>query len=72
MSYKDKWNAKNYDLVQIRFPLNTRKRFRDLFGDDVSFNGWVVNLVTSRLLLKEWIYPDKPLPHDEEPPAIHK
>lgn len=47
------FNRKAYDQRLIRFPAGTIQRFRDLFTDDVPFNGWVVNLVTSRLLLTE-------------------
>lgn len=67
MSYKDKWNKNNYQTIGIRFPVGTTQKFRDLFGNEVSFNGWVVQLVTSRLLMKEWLYPDTELPNDEQP-----
>lgn len=54
----DEYNKKAYDQKLIRFPAGTVKRFNELFKDDISFNGWVVNLVTSRLLYKELNYPD--------------
>lgn len=54
----DEYNKKAYDQKLIRFPAGTVKRFNDLFKGELSFNGWVVNLVTSRLLYKELNYPD--------------
>lgn len=50
---QNEFNKKQYDQHLIRFPRGTIERFRELFGDDVSFNGWVVSLVTSRLLISE-------------------
>lgn len=50
---QNEFNRKTYDQRLIRFPAGTIQRFRDLFTDDVPFNGWVVNLVTSRLLMTE-------------------
>lgn len=67
MGYKDNWNKKKYDSVNIRFPSGTKARFIELFGSDVSFNGWVVGLVTSRLLLKEYFFADKRLPPGDDP-----
>lgn len=49
----DEYNKKAYDQRNIRFPSGTVKRFRELFKDEVSFNGWVVNLVISRLVAAE-------------------
>lgn len=72
MSRRDKYNAKAYDQTLIRFPKGTLKRFRELFGGDVSFNAWVSNLVTSRLLIKETLYPNNTLPDGEDPTAIDK
>lgn len=64
---QNKFNKLHYDQVNIRFPLGTLQRFKDLFPG-CSFNGWVSNLVTSRILIKEWMYPNDPLPDGEEPP----
>lgn len=50
---QDEFNKKTYDQRLIRFPTGTIRKFRSLFADDVPFNGWVVNLVTSRLLMTE-------------------
>lgn len=47
------FNKQAYDQRLIRFPKGTIKRFKELFADDVKFNSWVVNLVTSRLLMTE-------------------
>lgn len=49
----NEYKARNYDQRLIRFPKGTIKKFRELFADDVPFNAWVVNLVTSRLLMTE-------------------
>lgn len=49
---KDKYNARHYDSTLIRFPAGTLARFRQLFGN-VSFNGWVSDLVVSRLVMAE-------------------
>lgn len=49
----DEYNRKAYDQKLIRFPAGTVKRFKELFKNDVSFNGWVVNLVISRLVMAE-------------------
>ncbi len=65
-AYKDKWNAAKYDQVNIRFPKGVTDRFKQLFPD-ASFNGWVVALVCSRLMLKEMYFKDKPLPFPDEP-----
>lgn len=54
----DEYNKKAYDQKLIRFPAGTVKRFNELFENEVSFNGWVVNLVTSRLLYKEYYLPE--------------
>ena len=64
---QNKWNKEAYDQVLIRFPKGTRERFKSIWGSGVSFNGWVVNLVVSRLLVKEMYYPDKPMPYPDEP-----
>lgn len=50
---QNEFNKNNYDQRLIRFPKGTIKRFKELFADDVKFNSWVVNLVTSRLLMTE-------------------
>lgn len=50
---QNEFNRKAYDQRLIRFPKGTLLRFRELFQDDVPFNAWVVNLVTSRLLMTE-------------------
>lgn len=50
---QNEFNRKAYDQRLIRFPKGTIKRFKELFADDVKFNSWVVNLVTSRLLMTE-------------------
>lgn len=47
------FNKKSYDQRLIRFPKGTIAKFKSLFEDDVPFNAWVVNLVTSRLLMTE-------------------
>lgn len=52
MGSKDKWNARNYDCVSIRFPKGTKLRFKQLFPG-VPFNSYVVNLLTSRLIIAE-------------------
>lgn len=52
MGSKDKWNARNYDCVSIRFPKGTKTRFKKLFPG-VSFNSYVVNLLISRLVYTE-------------------
>lgn len=52
MGARDKWNQKNYDCVTIRFPKGTKRHFKALFPG-VSFNGWVSNLVTMKLVLTE-------------------
>lgn len=49
----DEYNKRSYDQRLIRFPKGTIRKFHELFEDDVPFNSWVVNLVTSRLLLTE-------------------
>lgn len=64
-AYKDKWNKKKYDQVNIRFPKGVVNRFRILFPDH-SFNGWVVSLVCSRLMYQE-MYSVKALPAPTEP-----
>lgn len=64
---QQKFNRENYDQVMIRFPKGTRKRFKEIWGSGVSFNGWVVNLVCSRLLIKEMYFPEKPMPYPDEP-----
>lgn len=51
--YQQEFNKRSYDQRLIRFPKGTLAKFHDLFEDDVPFNGWVVNLVTSRLLMTE-------------------
>lgn len=66
-AYKDNWNKKKYDQTLVRFPSGTLARFKELFPD-ASFNGWVVSLVCSRLLLKELYFPTKQLPYPDEPP----
>lgn len=60
----NEFNKSSYDQRLIRFPKGTIKRFKELFADDVPFNAWVVNLVTSRLLLteeKNWATKDRKL-----------
>lgn len=52
----DEYNRKAYDQKLIRFPAGTVARFRELFKDEVSFNGWVVNLVVSRLVVAEKMF----------------
>lgn len=52
----DEYNRKAYDQMLIRFPAGTVARFRELFKDEVSFNGWVVNLVVSRLVVAERMF----------------
>ena len=52
----DEYNRKAYDQKLIRFPAGTVTRFRELFKDEVSFNGWVVNLVISRLVVEEKMF----------------
>lgn len=54
MGAKDKWNARNYDCVSIRFPKGTKTRFKQLYPG-VPFNSFVVNLLVSRLVLAEHI-----------------
>lgn len=54
MGAKDKWNARNYDCVSIRFPKGTKTRFKQLYPG-VPFNSYVVNLLISRLVLAEHI-----------------
>lgn len=58
MSSKDKWNARNYDCVSIRFPKGTKTRFKQLFPG-VPFNSYVVNLLTSRLVVAEFSKSEK-------------
>lgn len=60
MGYKDRWNRKKYDETTIRFPSGTRQKFKHLFPG-VSFNGFVVNLVVSRLLMADQQFSD----HDD-------
>lgn len=67
--YIDELNKKKFDQTLIRFPKGTLLKFRELFGD-LSFNGWVVALVSSRLVLKEFYYPNSPLPFDEDPSVL--
>lgn len=67
---QNEFNRKAYDQILIRFPRGTAQRFKDIFGSGVSFNGWVVNLVCSRLLMKELYFPNKPMPYPDEPPAV--
>lgn len=55
----NEYNRKAYDQKLIRFPVGTVKRFKELFKDDVSFNGWVVNLVISRLVMAENQFTEK-------------
>lgn len=50
---QNEFNKVAYDQRLIRFPKGTIKRFKELYADDVKFNSWVVNLVTSRLLMTE-------------------
>lgn len=57
MGYKDRWNRKKYDETTIRFPSGTRQKFKRLFPD-VAFNGFVVNLVVSRLLMADQQFSD--------------
>lgn len=64
------FNRRSYDQVLIRFPKGTLQRFKDIWGSEVSFNGWVVNLVCSRLLVKELYFPEKPMPYPDEPPKV--
>lgn len=54
MGNKDKWNSRNYDCVSIRFPKGTKTRFKQLYPG-VPFNSFVVNLLTSRLVVAEFI-----------------
>ena len=49
---QNEYNRRAYDQRLIRFPKGTLQRFHELFKD-VSFNAWVVQLVTSRLLVYE-------------------
>lgn len=59
---QNEFNRQAYDQRLIRFPKGTIKRFKELFSDDVKFNSWVVNLVTSRLLMteeKKWATKDE-------------
>lgn len=58
MSGKDKWNARNYDCVSIRFPKGTKTRFKQLYPG-VPFNSYVVNLLTSRLVIAEFCKSEK-------------
>ncbi len=58
MGSKDKWNARNYDCVSIRFPKGTKTRFKQLFPG-VPFNSYVVNLLTSRLVVAEFAKSEK-------------
>lgn len=53
------FNKRAYDQRLIRFPKGTLLRFHELFKD-VSFNAWVVQLVTSRLLVYEEKQETKP------------
>ena len=53
LSSKDKWNARNYDCVSIRFPKGTKTRFKQLFPG-VPFNSFVVNLLTSKMMDAEF------------------
>lgn len=55
----DEYNRRAYDQKLIRFPLGTVKRFKELFKDNVSFNGWVVSLVISRLDMAENQFTEK-------------
>lgn len=50
---QNEFNKRAYDQRLIRFPKGTLQKFHELFADDVPFNSWVVNLVTSRLVLRE-------------------
>lgn len=52
MGAKDKWNARNYDCISIRFPKGTKRRFKSLFPG-VPFNSYIVNLLISRLVIAE-------------------
>lgn len=67
MGRRDRYNKSAYDQHLIRFPRGTLQRFKDLFGGEVSFNSWVSNLVTSRLVMKEILYPSEKLPNGEDP-----
>lgn len=58
MGSKDTWNARNYDCVSIRFPKGTKTRFKQLFPG-VPFNSYVVNLLTSRLVVAEFAKSEK-------------
>ena len=53
----DEYNRKAYDQKLIRFPAGTVKKFHQIFGD-ISFNGWVVSLVISRLCFGELQFTD--------------
>ena len=55
----DEYNRKAYDQKLIRFPAGTVKKFHELFKDEISFNGWVVNLVISRLLMADKQFTDE-------------
>lgn len=68
MAYKDRWNKIKYDSVNIRFPSGTRRKFKSLFPG-VSFNGFVVNLVTSRLLMADQQFSD---PVDQQKTKVPK
>lgn len=57
LGYKDRWNRKKYDSVNIRFPSGTRRKFKALFPG-IAFNGFVVNLVVSRLLMADQQFSD--------------
>lgn len=55
----DEYNRRAYDQKLIRFPAGTINKFHQLFKNEVSFNGWVVNLVTSRLVWAEQQFSEK-------------
>lgn len=54
----DEYNRKAYDQKLIRFPAGTVQKFHDLFKDEISFNGWVVSLVVSRLVMADTQFKD--------------
>lgn len=68
MGYKDRWNKKKYDSTLIRFPLGTIREFKRLFPG-IPFNGFVVNLVVSRLLMADQQFLD---PVDREITKVPK
>lgn len=56
----DEFNRKAYDQRLIRFPKGVIAKFKELFGDEFSFNAWVVNLVVSSLLNVDQQFTDPP------------